>query len=43
MAQRQGIDEAMKARDQMAWVGIMNMIIAQAEEIALAKYVYVEC
>jgi hypothetical protein len=40
MARRQGIDEAMKARDQMAWVGAMNMIKAQADEIVLAGYVY---
>ena len=40
MARRQGVDEAMKARNQMAWVGAMNAIKAQAEEIALAKYVY---
>lgn len=40
MAQKQGIDEAMKALDEMAWVGAMNMIKAQAEEIALSKYVY---
>jgi hypothetical protein len=41
MAQRQGVDEALKARDQMVWVGAMNMIKSQAEEIALAEYVYV--
>lgn len=40
MAKRQGIDEAMKARDQIAWVKAMNMIKAQAEEIVLAEYVY---
>ncbi len=40
MARRQGIDEAMKARDQMAWVGAMNRIKEQAEEIVLAEYVY---
>lgn len=40
MAKRQGIDEAMKARDQMSWVGAMNMIKARAEEIVLAEYVY---
>ena len=27
-------------RIQMAWVGTMNMIKAQAEEIALSEYVY---
>ena len=40
IAAKQGIDEAFKARDQFAWVGAMNMIKAQAEEIVLAKYVY---
>lgn len=40
LAWQQGIDEAAKARDQMAWVGAMNMIKAQAEEIVLAEYVY---
>ena len=36
----QGVDEAMKMRDPMAWVGAMNMIKVQAEEIALSEYVY---
>ena len=40
MAQKQGVNEAMKALDSMRWVGAMNMIKAQAEEIALAKHVY---
>lgn len=40
MAQQQGIDETIKALDSMRWVGAMNMIKAQAEEIALTKYVY---
>lgn len=40
MANRQGVDEAMKALDSMRWVEAMNFIKAQAEEIALAKYVY---
>ena len=40
MAKRQGVDETMKAHNQMAWVGAMNMIRAQAEEIALSEYVY---
>ncbi len=40
MAQQQRVDEAMKALDSMRWVGAMNMIKAQAEEIALATYVY---
>lgn len=36
----QGVDEALKARDQMAWVGAMNAIKAQAEEVALREIVY---
>ena len=40
LAKRQGVDEAMKARNQVVWVGAMNMIKAQAEEIALSEYVY---
>jgi hypothetical protein len=40
MVKQQGVDEALKAKDQMAWVGAMNMIKAQAEEIVLAEYVY---
>ncbi len=40
LAKQQGIDEALKARNQMAWVGAMNAIKAQAEEVALAAYVY---
>jgi hypothetical protein len=40
IAKRQGIDEALKAKDPMAWVGAMNMIQAQAEETVLAEYVY---
>ena len=36
----QGIDEALKSRDQMAWVGAMNAIKAQAEEMALREFVY---
>ena len=40
MAKRQGVDETMKAHNQMAWVGAMNMIRAQSEEIALSEYVY---
>ena len=40
LAKRQHIDEALKARDQMAWVGAMNAIRNQAEEIALREIVY---
>ena len=33
MAEAQGIDEDLKARDQMAWVGAMNNIKSAALEI----------
>ena len=40
MAEAQGIDEDLKARDPMAWVGAMNSLKAQAEEIVLSELVY---
>jgi hypothetical protein len=40
IAQKQGINETMKTNNQMAWVGTMNTIKVQAEEVALAKHVY---
>ena len=40
MAEREGITEALKASDQMAWVGHMNNIRSRAEEIVLAEVVY---
>ena len=40
MAQRRGIDEDMKARDQLAWVRAMNALKAQAEEAAMKEFVY---
>lgn len=39
-ARAQSITEAMKAQDQMAWVGAMNMIRLQAEEIVLQELIY---
>ena len=33
MASAEGVTEALKRRDQMAWVGAMNSIRARAEEI----------
>lgn len=35
-----GVNEALKARDQMAWVQAVNSLTAQAEEIVLAEIVY---
>ena len=40
MAEREGVTEALKASDQMAWVGYMNNIRSRAEEIIFAEVVY---
>ncbi len=40
MAKVQNISEGMKAQNQMAWVGAMNMIRLQAEEIVLRELIY---
>ncbi len=40
MAKAAGATEELKARDQMAWVGLMNCCKAQVEEIILAELVY---
>jgi hypothetical protein len=40
MAKTQGITEALKAKDQMAWVGAMNNIRNVAEEIILNELIY---
>ena len=37
---QEGVTEALKAADQMAWVRSMNSIHNRAEEIALAELVY---
>ena len=34
-----GVTEELKARDPMAWVGLMNTCKAQAEEILLAELI----
>ena len=41
MAQIQGVTEALKAIDPMAWVGRMNNIRAGAEEIVNAEIIFV--
>ena len=41
MAQAQGITEAMKAADPMAWVGRMNNIQACARELVDKEIIYV--
>ena len=40
MKEQQGVNEALKARDQMAWVGAMNNIHNAAEEIVLSELIY---
>ena len=40
MTKREGVTEALKASDQMAWVGGMNNIRNRAEEIILHELVY---
>ena len=42
MAERQGITEEFKAKDQMAWVGAMNNIRHSAEEIVMKGVVCVK-
>ena len=40
MAKTQGITEALKAKNQMAWVGALNNIRNAAEEIVLSELIY---
>ena len=40
MAAEQGVNESLKASDQLKWVGLMNNIQASAEEVVLAELVY---
>lgn len=40
LADKQGVTEQLKANDQMKWVGMMNNIKAQAEEIVYSMIVY---
>ena len=37
-----GVDEALKAADQMRWVGLMNTLKAQAEETILSELIFGE-
>ena len=41
MMKAAGVTEELKARDQMAWVELMNNCIARADEIILADLIYV--
>ena len=40
MAKEAGITESLKTTDPLKWVGMMNAITAQIEEIILAELVY---
>ena len=40
LMRQKGVDEAMKARDQLGWVQAVNSFRAQAEEQVLAEIVY---
>lgn len=40
MAEKQHVDEALKVRDQLAWVGAKNNIHNAAEEIVLSELIY---
>ena len=39
MTQAEGVDEKLKAKDQMAWVGRINNIRQRAEEIVLTELI----
>ena len=41
MAKAEGVNEELKAADQMAWVGAVNNIRNAAEEIVLKELVYI--
>lgn len=41
MANAEGVTEALKARDQMAWVARINSIKQRAEEIVFRELIYV--
>ena len=40
LAKEAGATEQLKATDQLAWVGLMNNLKAQAEELILTELVY---
>ena len=42
LAEKEGINEHLKAQDQLAWVRAMNNIRNRAEEIVLRKLIYGE-
>lgn len=42
LTEKEGINESLKAQDQLAWVGAMNNIHNRAEEIVLKELIYGE-
>ena len=40
MMEAAGVTEELKARDLMRWVGLMNTLKVQAEEIVLTELIY---
>ena len=40
VAQEEGINEKLKASDQLGWISQMNSIRSQAEEIVLQEIIY---
>ena len=40
LMQSAGVTEALKASDPMTWVGLMNSLKAQAEEVVLTELIY---
>lgn len=40
LAKNAGVTEKLKAADPLKWVGLMNAVKAQAEEILLAELIY---
>lgn len=41
MQEAEGVNEELKARDQLAWVGTINSIRSRAEEIILSEMIFV--
>ena len=41
MMEAAGITEELKARDPIRWVGLMNTLKAQVEEVMLQELVYI--
>ena len=42
LARQQGVTEQLKSENQLKWIGLMNNIKAQAEEIIYSEFVYVK-